>query len=312
MSDTSASASTPALTVRAAALLLVPPVLWAGNAITGRLVHELISPLTLNFFRWGLALLLLLPIAYKVLQRNSALWSKWKRFAVLGFLGVGCYNSFQYLALQTSSPINVTLVASSTPVFMLAIGAIFFNQTIRWHQVIGAALSIAGVLLVLCRGDWNALANVQWVIGDIYVLIATACWGFYSWLLTRPDDPAEIRSNWAYFLMAQMAFGLSWSGLFTTGEWLAGDAYVVWSWPLAAALAYVALCPSLLAYRCWGLGVQQAGPNIAGFFANLTPLFAAVMSALVLGDLPQTFHAAAFALIVGGIVVSSLNQNEPE
>lgn len=312
MSDTSASASTPALTARAAALLLVPPVLWAGNAITGRLVHELISPLTLNFIRWGLALLLLLPIAYKVLQRNSALWSKWKRFAVLGFLGVGCYNSFQYLALQTSSPINVTLVASSTPVFMLTIGAIFFNQTIRWHQVIGAALSIAGVLLVLCRGDWNALANVQWVIGDIYVLIATACWGFYSWLLTRPDDPAEIRSNWAYFLMAQMAFGLSWSGLFTTGEWLAGDAYVVWSWPLAAALAYVALCPSLLAYRCWGLGVQQAGPNIAGFFANLTPLFAAVMSALVLGDLPQTFHAAAFALIVGGIVVSSLNQNEPE
>ena len=305
MSDTSASASTPGLTARAAALLLVPPVLWAGNAITGRLVHELISPLTLNFFRWALAFLLLLPIAYTVLQRNSALWSKWKRFAVLGFLGVGCYNSLQYLALQTSSPINVTLVASSTPVFMLAIGAIFFNQTIRWQQVIGAVLSIAGVLLVLCRGDWNALANVQLVIGDIYVLIATACWGFYSWLLTRPDDPAEIRGNWAYFLMAQMAFGLSWSGLFTTGEWLAGDAYVHWSWPLAAALAYVALCPSLLAYRCWGLGVQQAGPNIAGFFANLTPLFAAVMSALVLGDLPQTFHAVAFALIVGGIVVSS-------
>ena len=294
-----------ALTARAATLLLVPPVLWAGNAITGRLVHELISPLTLNFFRWGLAFLLLLPIAYKVLQRNSALWSKWKRFAVLGFLGVGCYNSFQYLALQTSSPINVTLVASSTPVFMLAIGAVFFNQTIRWQQVIGAVLSIAGVLLVLGRGDWNTLVNVQLVIGDIYVLIATACWGFYSWLLTRPDDPSEIRGNWAYFLMAQMVFGLSWSGLFTTGEWLAGDAYVHWSWPLAAALAYVALCPSLLAYRCWGLGVQQAGPNIAGFFANLTPLFAAVMSALVLGDLPQTFHAAAFALIVGGIVVSS-------
>jgi drug/metabolite transporter (DMT)-like permease len=162
--------------------------------------------------------LLLLPIAHTVLQRNSALWSKWKRFAVLGFLGVGCYNSLQYLALQTSSPINVTLVASSTPVFMLAIGAIFFNQTIRLQQVIGVVLSIAGVLLVLCRGDWNALATVQLVIGDIYVLIATACWGFYSWLLSRPDDPAEIHSNWAYFLMAQMAFGLSWSGLFTTGD----------------------------------------------------------------------------------------------
>ena len=309
MSDTSSdpvqSTSNTALTTRAAILLLVPPLLWAGNAITGRLVHELISPLTLNFLRWALAFLLLLPMAHKVLYRHSPLWSKWKRYAVLGFLGVGCYNSFQYLALQTSSPINVTLVASSTPFFMLAIGAFFFKQTIHLQQIMGAVMSIAGVLLVLSRGDWRALANVELVIGDVYILFATACWAFYSWLISRPDDPTEIRSNWAYFLLAQMAFGLSWSGLFTAGEWMVSGGYVFWGWPLVAALAYVALCPSLLAYRCWGLGVQQAGPNIAGFFANLTPLFAAVMSALVLGELPQTFHAAAFALIVGGIVVSS-------
>jgi len=123
-------------------------------------------------------------------------------------------------------------------------------------------LSIAGVLLVLCRGDWNALANVQLVIGDVYVLIATACWGFYSWLLSRPDDPSEIRNNWAYFLMAQMAFGLSWSGLFTTAEWVTGDAYIFWGWPLIAALAYVALCPSLLAYRCWGWVYSKRGPTL--------------------------------------------------
>jgi drug/metabolite transporter (DMT)-like permease len=309
MSDTSSgpvqSTSHMALTMRSAILLLVPPLLWAGNAITGRLVHELISPLTLNFLRWALAFLLLLPMAHKVLYRDSSLWSKWKRYAVLGFLGVGCYNSFQYLALQTSSPINVTLVASSTPIFMLAIGAFFFKQTIRLQQIMGAVMSIAGVLLVLSRGDWRALANVELVIGDVYILFATACWAFYSWLISRPDDPAEIRSNWAFFLLAQMAFGLSWSGLFTAGEWMVSGGYVLWGWPLVAALAYVALCPSLFAYRCWGLGVQQAGPNIAGFFANLTPLFAAMMSALVLGELPQTFHAAAFALIVGGIVVSS-------
>ena len=307
MSDTPSTptVSLPALTTRASALLLVPPLLWAGNAITGRLVYELISPMALNFLRWTFAFLLLIPIAHKVLHRNSSLWAKWKRYAVLGFLGVGCYNSFQYLALQTSSPINVTLVASSTPIFMLACGAFFFKQKIRLQQILGAVLSIAGVLLVLCRGDWYAIANVQLVIGDIYILMATACWAFYSWLLSRPDDSAEIKSNWAYFLMAQMAFGISWSGLFTTGEWVLGNAYVFWSWPLVAALVYVALCPSLLAYRCWGLGVREAGPNIAGFFANLTPLFAAVMSALILGDSPQMFHVLAFALIVGGIVVSS-------
>jgi len=295
-----------ALTPRTAALLLVPPLLWAGNAIVGRLVHELIPPLTLNFLRWLLAFVLLMPIAHQVLHRASPLWAHWKRYALLGFLGVGCYNSFQYMALQTSTPINVTLVASSTPVFMLGIGALFFKQAIRKRQLVGTVLSVAGVLLVLCRGDWHALMQVQLVLGDVFVLIATACWAWYSWLLAQTTEPSEIRSNWAYLLMAQMAFGLVWSGLFTTAEWSSGhEVHLVWGWPLAAALLYVAVGPSLLAYRCWGLGVQQVGPSMAGFFANLTPVFAATLSVLTLGELPQIYHVAAFVLIVGGIVVSS-------
>jgi len=300
------SIATNALTPRTAALLLVPPLMWAGNATVGRLVHELISPMTLNFLRWVLAFVLLLPLAYPILKAKSPLWPLWKRYGLLGFLGVGSYNSLQYLALKTSTPINVTLVASSTPVFMLGLGALFFQQRIRMRQLIGAVLSIAGVLLVLCRGDVQALAQVELVMGDVFVLIATAAWAWYSWLLAQPKDPPEVRSNWAYFLMAQMAFGLVWSGAFTAAEWLGPDGGVmVWGWPLAAALVYVAVGPALLAYRCWGLGVQQVGPSVAGFFANLTPLFAAIMSTWVLGDMPQMYHAAAFVLIVGGIVVSS-------
>jgi drug/metabolite transporter (DMT)-like permease len=297
------------LTPRTAALLLVPPLLWAGNAIVGRLVHELIPPLTLNFLRWVLAFVLLLPIAHQVLRRNSPLWPHWKHYGLLGLLGVGCYNSLQYLALQTSTPINVTLVASSTPVFMLAMGALFFKQTVRKRQIFGAVLSIAGVMLVLCRGDWQALAKVHLVLGDVFVLIATLCWAWYSWLLSHTQAPAEVRSNWANFLMAQMAFGLVWSGAFTAVEWFGytglSDVHIDWGWPLVAALIYVAIGPSLLAYRCWGLGVQRVGPNVAGFFANLTPVFAATLSALALGELPQIYHVAAFVMIIGGIVVSS-------
>ena len=78
-----------------------------------------------------------------------------------------------------------------------------------------------------------------------------------------------------------------------------------WSWGLVAALAYLAIGPSVLAYRCWGLGVAAVGPALAAFFSNLTPLFAALMSAALLGQSPQPYHAAAFALIVAGIVVSN-------
>src|ERR1700709_1472703 len=161
----------------ATALLLTPSaLLWAGNAVTGRLVSGLVPPMTLNFLRWFLAFLLLLPLAAPVLRRDSPLWSHWRRYAVLGLLGVGCYNALQYLALKTSTPLNVTLVAASSPVWMLGIGALFFGQRVTGRQVAGAVLSIAGVLVVLARGDWQQLLAVRLVPGDVYVLFATAAW----------------------------------------------------------------------------------------------------------------------------------------
>ena len=264
-----------ALTPRNAALLLIPPLLWASNAVIGRMIVDLIPPITLNLIRWALAFVLLLPLTHRLLRRHSPLWAHWKRYTLLGLLGVGCYNSFLYLALQTSTPLNVTLVGSSMPVFMLLVGALFFQQTVRKRQIAGAVLSIMGVLVVLCRGDWHALANVHLVVGDLFMLLATAAWSWYSWLLARTQEPVEARSNWANFLMAQMVFGLFWCAAFSGAEWsgLTGiaDAHISWSWPLVAALVYVSVGPAVLAYRFWGLGVQNVGPNIAGFFVNLIP-----------------------------------------
>lgn len=293
------------LTPATALLLTIPALLWAGNAVVGRLVAPLVPPITLNFLRWALAFLLLLPLAGWVLRPGSGMWSHWRRFLLLGLLGVGCYNALQYLALTTSTPLNVTLVASSTPVWMLLIGALGFGQRVTLRQVAGAVLSIAGVLVVLARGDWAELLKVRLVPGDLYVLLATLGWAIYSWLLVKPGDPPRIRADWAAFLMAQVVFGLGWSGLFAAGEWALTDAQIEWGWPLAAALLFVAVGPAILAYRCWGLGVQRAGPNVAGFFGNLTPLFAALLSAAFLHELPHPYHAVAFILIVGGIVVSS-------
>jgi drug/metabolite transporter (DMT)-like permease len=288
-----------------ALLLMVPPVLWAGNAVVGRLAAPLVPPLTLNFLRWALAFVLLLPFAWRLLRRDSPIWGRMRRYALLGLLGVGCYNALQYLAVKTSTPINVTLVGASMPVFMLALGAAFFGQRIQQRQVVGAVLSIAGVLVVLSQGNLGHLADVHFVPGDLYMLAATAAWALYSWLLAEPGDPPGLRSDWAGFLMAQLVPGLAWSGLFAAAETATTSQPIEWGLPLAAALAYIAIGPAIIAYRCWGLGVQRVGPNIAGFFSNLTPLFAAMFSAAFLGEPPHLFHAAAFMLIVSGIVVSS-------
>ena len=288
-----------------ALLLTVPPLMWAGNAVVGRAVHDLIPPMTLNFLRWVVAFAILLPLAGWVLRPSSGLWAHWRRFALLGLLGVGCYNALQYLALQTSTPLNVTLVASSTPLWMLGVGALFFGAKVTRLQLAGALLSIAGVLVVLSRGQWALLLQLRVAAGDGFVLLATACWAGYSWLLSRRAEPDAIRNDWAAFLLAQVVVGLGWASRVAGAEWTLTDARIVWGWPLVAALLFVAIGPAVLAYRCWDKGVQLAGPAVAGFFSNLTPLFAALMSSLFLGDLPQPYHVLAFALIVGGIVVSS-------
>ena len=302
------------LTPATAALLVVPPLMWAGNAVVGRLVQGTIPPITFNFLRWTLALALLLPLAVWVLRRGSGLGSHLPRFALLGLLGVGLYNALQYQALKTSTPINVTLVAASTPIWMLLMGRLCYGVDVSRRATLGALLSLAGVATVLTRGDLGNLQRLQWVPGDGWMLLASLTWAWYSWLLVRPPaggDPTAIKADWAAFLVAQIVMGLGWSGLMTAAEWgwllHQGQAVgaLVWSWPLLAALVFVAVGPSVLAYRCWGIGVARVGPSVAGFFANLTPLFAALMSALLLGETPRLHHALGFVLIVGGILLSA-------
>lgn len=139
--------------------------------------------------------------------------------------------------------------------------------------------------------------------------MALFTWALYSWRLARPArglGPGEKPDwNWAEALMAQLMFGAVFSGLSAGIEQVVAPAAIHWSPALVAALFYVAIGPSLIAYRCWGLGVAEAGPALAGFFVNLTPVFAAVISAALLGTAPAWYHGLAFALIAAGILVSS-------
>ena len=246
-----------------------------------------------------------LPRAWRALRKDSPIWPLWRQYMLLGLLGIGCYNALLYLALKTSTPLNVTLVSSSMPVWMLAIGRLCWGIAVSRRQLYGALLSILGVVVVMSRGDLHSLLNLRFVAGDLFMVLATIAWAFYTWLLSRAHEPREVKAHWASFLLAQMVFGLLWSALFTAGEVAMGEFRFVAGWPLFAALLFIAIGPAILAYRFWGMGVQRSTPAIAGFFGNLIPIFTALLSILILGETPHLYHGIAFALIVAGIVVSS-------
>lgn len=296
------------LTPRLALLLTLPPLMWAGNAIVGRMMVGQVPPMTLNLMRWVIAALVLLPFAWRALRPWSRIAQRWPYLLMLGTLSVGTYNALQYLALTTSPPINVTLVACSLQVWMLLVGIVFYGVRPGTRGLVGAALGLAGVATVISGGSPAALLQVRFVPGDLYILAAVIGWAFYSWLLARP--PAHMRGSdrpdwdWAGLLLVQIVFGLLGCGVAAGIEQAVDPRPVPWSWTVVSVLAYVSLGASILAYRSWGIGVAQGGPGLAAMFNNLTPLFAALMSALLLDELPQFHHLTAFALIVGGIAVT--------
>ena len=304
------------LTPRLALLMLLPPLMWAGNAVVGRLMVGLVPPLQLNLMRWGLALLILLPMGWHALktpEQRAALWERRVPLSILGLLGVGAYNALQYLALTTSTPLNVTLIAASSPLWTLSIGALFYGQKPRPRELISAACSLAGVLLVLSRGDLARLADIAFVPGDVMMIGAVISWCFYSWMLSKP--PAALQTgipkpsqDWAGFLLVQTLFGIGWAALSAGAEFLIVPAEIQWSPGVVAAVIFTALGPSLIAYRSWGIGVAQAGPALAALFGNLTPLFAGLMQGALLGQWPQAYHLLAFGLIVSGIALSSVKR----
>jgi drug/metabolite transporter (DMT)-like permease len=301
------------LTPRVIGYLILPPMMWAGNAVVGRLMVGAMPPVAMNALRWVLVAIMLMPLALRGLSDLGAIRQRWLYLATIGVLGVGTYNAMQYLALQTSTPLNVTLIGASVPVWMMLVGWIGFGQRVQRRQWAGAALSTSGVVLVIAQGQWSVLQHVRLVPGDVLMLVASLAWAVYSWMLAQPPDsmvgtrrPAW---SWADFLQIQVLFGVVWAGVCTAIEaWLGGPGQAP-IWPTSgatwAALVFVAVGPSILAYRCWGLGVQAVGPTMAAFFGNLTSIFAALWSALLLGQHPQWFHPVALMLIMAGIAVSS-------
>jgi len=239
--------------------LTTAALMWAGNAIVGKILVQSSSPVLLNTIRWGVTALILLPFAWRVFGSTSPLWQSSKRFALLSLLGVGSYNVLLYLALKSSTPINVTLIGASMPIWAIVIGALFYKEQPNIKQIIGAS---------------------------------------------HPKESTERTWPWSYFLLAQVGFGFCWSLGFAVTEWQLQYSYFTWSWPTVFMIIYVIIGPSLIAYRCWGLGVTRAGATVATFFTNLIPLFTAILSTLLLQKPPELFQGVAFALILAGIYLS--------
>jgi drug/metabolite transporter (DMT)-like permease len=281
-------------------LLSIATLFWAGNAIVGRLAAGHIPPVTLAFLRWTLAFLITLPFAWKHLVRDwPAIRASLGIMIFVSVTGISAFNTLQYWALEYTQALNVLLLQSTAPLIVAVWSLILLGIRLSWAQAGGIVLSLIGVFIILLHGDPTALASIEFNKGDLLFLIAMVVFALYSVLTLK--RPAIHGLSFAAF-----TFGCGAACLIPLWIWefLTRPAMQV-TLPNLAALLYVAIFPSTLAYTCFNRGVQLIGANRAAPFFHMVPVFGAAMAMAFLGERPQLFHVVGFALVLTGVFVAS-------
>lgn len=282
---------------------LLPPLFWAGNVVLGRALHADIPPLALSFWRWLLALAILLPFSAGALRRQWPLWRRhWPILGLLALPAVSGYNSFVYLGLQTTTATNGVLLTSSIPVLIVLLSFLLLRQRIDGWQVVGILLSLLGVLVIVTQGEPGRLARLRLNSGDLWILAAALSWAVYSVCLRwRPVGLDALA-----FLTLLIIFGLI--PLLPLALWEHAQGHRCEpSLANLSAIGYVAVFPSLLAYVLWNRAVAELGANRTGQFIHLIPVFGALLAMLFLGERLAGFHAAGIGLIVTGIWFATMH-----
>jgi drug/metabolite transporter (DMT)-like permease len=280
-------------------LLGLTALLWGGNAVAGRLAVGEISPMALTCLRWVIVVAILLPtMGRQVLSEWPALAPHWRLIAFMGALGFTGFNALFYAAAHHTSAVNLTIFQGAIPVLVLLGTVLFFKARIRLLQVLGMAVTMAGVVIVAAKGDLEILRTLALNIGDVWMLVACVFYAGYTLgLRNRPKV-----SGFVFFTaMALVAFVTSVPLLLYE---IHADAV---QWPTAkgfCVLLYVGIMPSLVSQIFYMRGVELIGPARAGIFVNLVPVFGALLAVVLLGEPFAWYHTAGLILVLGGITLS--------
>jgi len=282
-------------------IMMLPPLFWAGNFVVGRAVSNQHAPISLSFWRWFFASLILLPFVIKpIWQQRQIIKANFVKILLLAVLSITAFNSLAYIALQTTTATNATLLNSFIPIFILVISGIFLKEVISKIQIMGVLVSLLGVIVILTQLDATIIKNLTINPGDLWMLLAALDWALYSILLKYLRPKAL---NPMPFLGSMMVLGtLVLLPLFLINPF--NEAPLTWNNEMIKALAYIAIFPSIVSYLAWNYGMQKLGASLGGQFIHLMPLFGALMAVVFLGEQIQLYHLIGGACIALGLWLS--------
>ena len=277
--------------------LTITAASFAGNWVVGRALTGLVPPLAIAFWRWLIALAFLLPFAWPQVRRDApAMIAGWRAVLSLGALGSSGFAVLSYWGLKYTEATNASLLNASMPLFILPLSLLILGVGISARQATGLALSLVGVLIIIVRGDPALLIALKPNPGDLLIIGAVVCWSAYTVVL-RKSAPAI---HGLSFLFALALAGVILNAPLYAWEIAHGARTVVGAQTIAG-LVFLGLFPALIANICWNAAVRSVGPNVAGFFLNLVPVFTALFSMAFLGEKLYAYLVVGAAFVLGGV-----------
>lgn len=284
---------------RPALLLILTTLIWGSNAVAARLAVGHVSPMMLTTARWIIACIALWFVArQQVMQHLPALRGRWTYLAVMGVSGFTAFNALFYAAAHHTTAVNLALIQGMIPVLVLLGGAFFLALRVTSLQIVGVVITLAGVAIVASRGSWAVLAALDFNVGDIGILLASALYAGYTLgLRARPLVPPLV------FFSAVAGVAALASLPLLAAEVATGHFF----WPTLRGwliVVYVGLLPSFLSQIFFIRAVELIGPGRASVFLNLNPVFGPALAVGLLGEPVGAYHAVALAMVLGGIWIA--------
>jgi len=282
-------------------LLTLSALIWSGNFVISRAMHDVIPPAGFVFWRWLVAALVLAPIALPRLRREwPIVRANLQLVCICGLFGVTLFNFLIYTAMHTTTAINAALVNSAIPVFIIMFARLFYGQKVSPRQHVGIALSLAGVATIILQGDFARIRTLTFNRGDLLVLLAAVAWALYSVAIRRYPQGL----NPFLFLFSIAVCGLVLLVPFYAMEIAAGHLMTA-NTPTILSIGYVGILASVVAFMSWNSGLRKVGPHLGGQFVHLMPAFSTLLAVIFLGERLHAFHVLGIVLIFAGILCAT-------
>lgn len=286
---------------------VVATIIWSGNFIIARGVIKDIPPVTLAFYRWLSATLIMFILVRKTIWNDISIIKNhiWY-FILAAVMGVSMFNTFVYVAGHYSEAINMALIGTTTsPIMSVILARIFLKEKVPFLRVIGMIICIAGILLLLSKGDWHILLSLSFSKGDWWMLAAAFTFAVYN--VCAKKKPAAMSSK--NFLFTVFAIGTMLLLPFYLSEWNAKGGIEI-SISNLGAILYLGLGASVICFLLWNISIANLGAGRASLFGNLIPVFSSIEAVLLLHEKISWIHYTSFLLVFAGLLIANVQKRK--